>query len=342
MVASINWLVSPRLRAARSSIVAVMLCALFCLAGSGCREEEPRQPVPRGGDSSEVYDLSFPTPTFGDDRKLDTVLAIDLTGNGRVDYIVSSLGAAGYFPPGTRSDLVQIYQFDTAARRYRVVATDSIEWVESFELVDLTGDRTPELVSRLHSGGNDPVASTGMTIYSGSGGPLRPVFRSRRGMPAFVTLSGNSAQAIVTHGELWPLFATHADAVIYVDDLFAWRDGRYISVRDERSDFFMKLADSTLGGYRDLRKTADTTTLPPVVDSLAPAPAVDTAGYRADMALFNAAATSILYLQRANAARSLVSFWSSEREFLERVLPPAFFQELETIYVEGRRQTEAP
>ena len=328
-------------RGAVSGVVALLLPVVLLLVVGGCREDEPRQPVTRSGDSSEIYDLSFPTPTFEADRNLDTILAIDLTGTGRLEYVVSSLGSGEYFPPGTRADLVQIYQFDTASRSYRVVATDSIEWVETFELMDLTGDRSPELISRLHSGGNDPVASMGMTIYSGSDGPLRPIFRSRRGMPSFVRLTGNEAQAIVTHGELWPLFATHADAVIYVDDLFAWRNGRYISVREERSDFFMKLADSSLARYRDLRKTADTASASQPVDSLAPA-AIDTAGYDADMRLFNSAAVSILYLQRANAARYLLTFWSSERQFLERVLPLAFYQELEAIYVEGRRQTEAP
>lgn len=326
-------------------LVALLLPGIALLFG-GCREDEPRQPVPRGGDSSEIYDLTFPPPTFGEGRKLDTILAIDLSGNGRVDYLVSSLALEGYFPPGTRADLVQIYQFDTATRSYRVVAADSIEWIESLELRDLTGDRTPEIVSRIHSGGNDPVASIGMTIYSGDGGAIRPVFRSRRGMPSFVDLSGNTVQAIVTHGELWPLFATHADAIVYIDDLFAWRNGRYVSVREERADFFMKLAESTLAGYRDLRKTVDTTRLRAAADSLAAdslvTSAVDTAGYRADMNLFNAAALSILYLQRAAAARSLVSFWSSERNFLQSALPTVFYQELEAIYVEGRRQTDAP
>jgi hypothetical protein len=163
-------------------------------------------------------------------------------------------------------------------------------------------------------------------------------------MPSFVRMAGTEAQGIILHAELWPLFATHADAVIYVDDLLAWRDGRYQSVRQERGDFFMKLADSTLAGYRTLRAKADTTTPPPGADT-ARAASVDSLGTESaecqrEIELFNAAAVSILYLQRAGAARSLVSFWSSEKTFLERYLPEIFFQELETIYTGGNRQAD--
>jgi hypothetical protein len=206
------------------------LTLLLVLMAAGCRDEKAEQPLPRG-DSSEVYDLTFVPPPFPADRKLDTILAIDLNGNGRLEYMVASLGAVPWIPPGARADLVQIYQFDTVVRRYRIASADSIAWVGGYQLVDLTGDRNPEVISRLHSGGNDPIASEGMIIYSGDGGVLRPVFRSRRGMPSFVRIPGSDAQGIVLHAELWPLFATHADAVIYVDDLMAWRDGRYQSVR---------------------------------------------------------------------------------------------------------------
>jgi hypothetical protein len=330
----------------RTPLGSALVCAL--LMTTGCDREKAEQPRPLQ-DSTEVFDLTFTPPRFSDDRKLDTILAVDLNGSGRLEYIVSSLGSGAYLPQGARADLVQIFNFDTVARRYQIASADSISWFGSFQLIDLTGDRNPEVISRIHSGGNDPVASEGMVIYSGDGGPLRPVFRARRGMPAFVRLPQSQAQGIVLHGELWPLFASHADVVTYVDDLVAWRDGRYQSVREERADFFMKLADSALQNYRRARADADSLPRLAARDSAAVAAydslatgIVDSSIYQREIELFNSAALSILYLQRANAARSLLSFWSSEKAFLARALPPAFHQELETIYTDGRRQADLP
>jgi hypothetical protein len=109
----------------------------------------------------------------------------------------------------------------------------------------------------------------------------------------------------------------------------------------------MKLADSTLALYRRQRAIADSLAPSRRADSIAAASTIavdsidsDDDEMRSEIDLFNAAALSILYLQRAGAARSLLSFWSSERPFLGRYLPEVFFQELETIYTDRNRQAE--
>ncbi len=298
----------------RSALATAAIVALAAALMAGCADqrhpEEPRRDIP------QVYDLSFTTPKFEPPRRLDTLMAVDLDGSGRVEYIVTSILDTGMVIPGTRADMIQIYRFDTAARGYRPVVQDEILGATELKLRDLTGDRVPELIVPLNSGGNDPIASNGVNIYSGAGGAIRPIFQATHGDPTFTEIPGIGS-AILLQDELWPSFASHAEAEPYPSDIFAVRNGRYISVRHEARGFLMKKADEQLARYRSAR------------DSVA---ADTTVSYESGMALFSPAALTILLLQEAEARASLRSFWSSERDFLRSRMLDYQYDELESIY----------
>jgi hypothetical protein len=300
---------------------------ILAVSLSACRTDDDK-PSPQPGDTSAEYDLEFPAPTFPDGRRLDTVIAIDLDANGRLDYVVTSLShdTSHYLPPTARADLIQIYRFDTVSRSYVVAASDSAEWITAINLRDVTDDRIPDLVVSLYSGGNDIVASSGMYIYSGHGNRLRPVLKLDAGNPEFKRFKNTAGDVIVSYSELWPDFFVHAEAIPYVDDVFEFRDGEFRSVRTEHQDFFREQATEYLDQYRSARDSVGIELARMAADSTSDS--TSAVAYT----LFSPAALAMESFIRGGAVTSLRSFWSSERHYLQQTLPDSQFVELEQIY----------
>jgi hypothetical protein len=323
----------------------LLLAALLLF--NGCRPEEAGEEP--GSDSTEassalIYDLSFREPTFENGRQLDSVIAVDLDDDGRVEYMVSSLGTAGFRPADARADLLEIYRFDTVSRSWQIAVQDSVEWATDFSLDDVTGDNTPELVVRTYSGGNDVVASSGLRVYSKSDHGIKPIFRASNGAPEFRSVERLAGRAIVVFDEIWPMFSSHADALIYPSQLYGYRDGQYRDVGADYGDFFMKKMPEIMRGYRQLREelrkqesygNAVDTAGNPTSGTHASADDDDELGMDRETQLFNQAALAIVTMRNGSARRSLLAFWDSEREFLKRHLPEPYYDELTTIYSGG-------
>ncbi|MEP7219009.1 MAG: VCBS repeat-containing protein [Bacteroidota bacterium] len=265
---------------------------------------------------------------FPEGRRIDTLLTADLDGNGRDEYVVMSVGADTLRPGTCRADLLQIYSYDPTLNAYTLRLADSVAWASSYAVRDIDGDGRPELIVMTYAGGNDLVASGGIVIYTGGDGRIRPMFHAMSGDPQLAHVEGVRGEALLVHDELWPSFAAHADAVEYLDDILAPRQGTFVSIRKEQRGRFVAQANQHLEEYRTLRPQF-------MADTLAPA---DSAWRAADSSfdgphpLFRPAALAIISFGRGGEIGSLRSFWSSEKEYLRRRLPSVQYRELETLY----------
>ena len=203
-----------------------------------------------------------------------------------------------------------------------------MNWIASLDLRDVTGDGRPELMVPTYSGGNDMVASNGLAIFSGDGGGIRTIFQRPDGDPTLTELEHAKGEGVMVHDELWPAFAAHVDAVEYLSDILAFRDGSYVSIRREQTRRFADEAGAYLREYRDEREKFAADTIA-VAGTSAPQPTPTIEGMHP---LFKPAALAMLSFGTASDLRSLRSFWTSEREYLLRRIPPDQFAELEAIY----------
>jgi hypothetical protein len=239
-----------------------------------------------------------------------------------------------------------VFGYDSVARRWRSLLVDSLESARRIGLRDITGDGHEEIVIGLASGGNDPVASSGMNVYSAHGDGLRRVFRSTWQDPHIDTLEGISGPVITMRRELWPLFAPRADALVYIDDVFGYRDGRFRSVLAEASQYFRSRAERSVAAYGPLRTAvvaaldsarraaasrrdsivaAGATEMPEVEE------ARDSLSYDHELRLFQTTALVVLNRSKAGDMRGARAFWMQQRQFLRSVLPPEQFDELATF-----------
>lgn len=269
-----------------------------------------------------IQDSVFHPPQFPPGRSLDTVIALDFDGHGGTEYVVTSRDTGASQIPGARADLIQTFSYDSATHAYRAVLIDTIFGAHSIHLRDLTGDGVPEVIVDVNSGGNDPIATLGMAVYSGHGGTIRPIFEAREGQPELTTMRGIPGPVIVLHDLYWPQFAPHVAARPYTSDLLTYREGKFVSVRSEQPRYFLDQADRYLREYRHQRDSVMRDTA-----------AFDSSGDEVwAFDLLSPAALAIRSFQLADAQAQLRSFWSSEHDFLQRRLPDAYYDDLAALY----------
>lgn len=311
--------------------------AILMIFVAGCRsgQEQPGS-EPSDRDTIVTLDGRAFRPDLPSGHVLDTIIKADLDGKGSDEVVVTSMRPDSMAPPDARADYLQIYGFDSLAGSYRLLLSDSMRWGTRVKLEDLSAMRSRELAIYTNSGGNDVIASQGLNIYSGANGTVSRIYSTSRGNPAITYRHDPELPLVMINGQYWPPFLTHAQAISYVEDFLIFQDGTLTSERMELRRYAMSNAQDALKEYAALRKTF--AALPPPADSLDEADTL-TAGSVADTvhALFIPAASILIDFKRAESARSLRSFWDSEREFLERRLPPAQFKELEQLYGEAVR-----
>ena len=321
------------------AVLAVGGLAVAALAGmSGCAESEkgPQEPKPIASRGAPP----FQPPTYPAGRRIDTIATARLVGSQVPLFLVGSRSdsmAAGRF------DLLEIYSYDSLSRAWTRVLSDSVESARSFELRDVTGDGREELIVRLDYGGNDPVATFGMNVYSAHGGALRRVFRSTWMHPEIDTLAGVAGSVITVRHALWPLFAPRSDATIYIDDVYGYREGRFRSVLAEAGGYYRAESDSALARYRALRDTVERQlaaerrrvavlrdSLQQRGDTAALAAVVvhDSLSYDQALGLYRWSALGVLYRLRSGDERGARTFWAQQRPFLRSVLPEEQYEEL--------------
>lgn len=310
----------------------VQLLAIVTLVVlAGCGKDEPRSEP--GRIDSVTAGEEFLLPAMEDGRRLDTVIAVD----GAAPHgarLVLSLGADTLRPANARADLLQLFVYDPAAHGYRVAVADTLRWITAVSRRDLTGDGLAEIVVMSDAGGTDAVATRGVTIYAPTQNGLRTLYSARNGDPSFAVDAVHGDQLVMVRNEIWPDFASHADAVEYISDVLAYRNGVFTSVRREHAGIFIDQANAALAEYGRLRPQFAADTLKPKPDSSATPDSLTVTDSLSDTVhpLFMKGALAMLSFGCAGQARSVRAFWASESDYLETRLPRVQFAELRAIY----------
>jgi hypothetical protein len=322
-----------------SLVILAALLSATLLGVVGCDEsgKRPQEPAPIASRGAPP----FQPPSYPAGRRIDTIATARLDGSRIPLFVVGSRSDS--LAGAARFDLLEVFAFDSLRGAWTRVLVDSVKAARSIELSDVTGDGHDDLVVGLDYGGNEPVATFGMHVYSAHGGALRRVFRSTYMDPRIDTIPGVAGRVIMARHALWPLFAPRSDASIYTDDIFAYRDGRFRSIVGEARGYFRAEADSALARYLPLRDSVERElvaarqraahlrdSLARIGDTLALATATprDTLTYGQELRLYETSALVVLHRVRSGDERGARAFWSQQRAFLRSVLREEQFDEL--------------
>lgn len=202
----------------------ILIAALL----GGCAEGDPRgEEIIREDPVASLPE--FTPPAFEEGRELDTLFGVNLDADTTPEYVVTSLAVAERFPQGVRADRLEIWDLDPTSNTWRPALSDTLLWLDSLYILDMTDDAVPDVVALTFAGGNDEVAGRGGTIYSGHTPPIRTIFSRGGGMPQVVSFDGR--RFLLLHTQHWPEFLPHAAAVPIPEEFLTFEGG------GSRSDF---------------------------------------------------------------------------------------------------------
>jgi hypothetical protein len=311
-----------------------VLCtsALLAITLNACLEDSPDLDVP---DVDSVVIPDFDPPTFTEsDRKIDTLFSVDFDDDGVREYVVGSIRPTKTMPGSARADWIEIYRYDTAAEAWNAVVSDTLLWGTSYRLRELTGDRAPELVVDLFAGGNDPVASRGLFVYTGHGGSVRRLLGDEEGAPAIESIDTEPLPVVVTYQQHWPKFIPHARAITYVDDIVSLEGGKRQSVLGRNRPYFVKRARELQELYRSLLSEAEPRdTNEDGTEDLDAQLMLDQFDNETSE-LYLTAAQTIFALDQADERAELRQFWHSQSDTLRRILSVDEYDLLAELYTD--------
>ena len=301
-----------------------LLAAITVLAGCTDDTRRPHEPAPIASTGAPP----FHPPSYPAGRSIDTIASTLASVGGLPVFVVTSRGDS--LVAGARFDLLEVHAYDSTTKSWTRVLADSIESGRGFTLRDVTGDGRDDIVVHLAHGGNDPVATNGMHVYTGDGGEIRRVFRSTWMDPTIDSIPGLDERVIAVHRTLWPLFAPRAEALIYIDDIFGYRDGRFRSILSEARTYYQSQARRARIDYEAAR---DSFALRPVaVDTTRDEMIDDSAAYAHELRIYQTSALFMLHSVKSGNPRDARAFWNSERASLRAALKAEQFDELETFF----------
>jgi hypothetical protein len=323
----------------RARVLRAIIFLLLLLAAAGCKTVEKRPDDAPRADTVGQADSFKVAPHPG--ATLDTVIAAQLDGRGRREYIVATLDTSAEFYElqAGRASRIEFFSYDSLARAYKSIVAEELP-AHRYEIRDVTGDGISDVVIFTQEAGNDIIATRGVRIYSWWRDSLRMIHASDHGDPELERIPGIAGEVINLHEEYWPPRGSHADATenVYVSDILAFRNGSFVSIRTEQSGRFLGYAEKYMAEYQKARRERLADTLYDYDNSNDSLRAIDSLAAESlanPSPLSTQAALAIIMLERAGQPRMIRSFWVSERDFIRRRIPGSDFEELEKLYMKA-------
>jgi hypothetical protein len=295
-------------------LVLIAACCLIVLS-DGCRRADVEATRKRPALS---LDRNVFHP-YDSSRSIVDSAHIDLNGDGRAEFVIISRDNVEPVNPvfPREFDRIEIFSLDSATNRYRSDFIDPVESGRERSFMDVTGDGRKEIVVRTNSGGNDPVAGEGMSIYGArADGSFTVLFYSQGGSPELRDLNGDGIFEAVITGEYWGIMP-HADAIAYTSAIHAFDGSTYV----ESNRYFAKYFDRAIAKQRAeyLRLRA--------VRAKEPA--------QNALALYRAFAEWLVWLAAKGDSAQVKVLWEVEKATLKTRLTPEQWDDLESLALDG-------
>lgn len=215
---------APRLPRRTHAVGSALCAALLCVLAAGCGTRETpavHAPVREWtGSAFQPYDSS---------RIILDSIRVDLDRNGIDEFVITSRDAFEQSNPALprQFDRLEIFAFDTTRGVWGSLFVDPVQNGETVEFRDITRRGKLEILATTNTGGNDPVASTGLAVYGfRKDGSLSVLFVAESGAPEIRDIDGDDVPEILVTGQYWGV-TPRADVVAYTAEIHSFNGSEY-------------------------------------------------------------------------------------------------------------------
>ncbi len=281
---------------------------------TGCGRTDP---------ASDADPSTTPRPIVGAGWELVDSVRVDLDVDGRPELVVTSRDAAGpsAMLPGAAFDRIEV--FGDSAGRWSSMFVDAVDGGMRLSFEDLTRSGTVALLVYTDGGGNNPVASRGLSIYGLRKGRIALQFYAQEGDPSVLDLDGDQVREVLLSGEYWGMMP-HADGISYTEIVYAFNGEAWMPANDLHGAWFDRQITARRNVYRKLMRAR-------VTDE--DAHAID---------VHRAFVEWILWAAARGDASAVQQIWSNEQNALARVLGEDQLDDLDIIVQDILEQAAEP
>jgi hypothetical protein len=200
-----------------------MLATMVLAAGCGRKENPPAPQKPRllSEGTFNPYDTA---------RVIVDTIHVDLDKDGIPEFVVTSRDAALAPDPllPKSFDRLEVFRYDTVRKAFTSFFIDPVESGSSVRFTDVTRRGLVEIVVTTNAGGNDPIASQGLSVFgSRADGRFAVIFYANSGAPQIRDLNGDRVPEILVTEEYWGVMS-HDEAIAYTASVHSFDGNEFV------------------------------------------------------------------------------------------------------------------
>lgn len=279
------------------------MVALGVLWLAGCGKSDPSADMASSPRERGIVDAGW--------ELVDSV-RVDLDVDGRSELVVTTRDAAGpsAMLPGSAFDRIEV--FVDSAGRWNSRFVDAVDAGVRLSFEDVARTGTVQVLVYTDGGGNNPIASRGLSIYGVRDGRYGLWFYAQEGDPSVLDLDGDGVREVLLSGEYWGMMP-HAEAISYTEIVYGFDGRAWVPANDLHRGWFDRQIAAREKSYRRALRAR-----PEDVDAHA-------------MDVHRAFAEWILWIAARGDLRAVQRVWTREQPILAEVLSEDQLDDLDII-----------
>ena len=251
-------------------------------------------------------------------RQIYKIESVDLNNNDKDKVIVLSVikeESKLDFTEFYNFDMIQVFSLDSSGNNYVKILSDTVDYSVACDFRDLQNDGRKQVLIKTNTGGNNPLASSGMFVYNMNiEDSLELIKYLDFGDPEVMDLNKDGVDEIVVKDYYWGIM-THIDVINFVKDIYVMEKGELVRRNSAYGDFFDGRISKAKKEY-DKTKSKIQTGI-----KIRPT----------EYPLYSEAVEIAVNYWSKNDSENLKKFWDEEYSFLKSNLPEDQFIDLQNF-----------
>ena len=251
-------------------------------------------------------------------RQIYKIESIDLNNNDKDEVVVLSVikeESKLDFTDFYNFDMIQVFALDSSGNNYVKILSDTVDYSVTCDYRDLRNDGRKQVLIKTNTGGNNPLASSGLFIYNMNvKDSLELIEYLDFGDPEVMDINKDGVDEIVVQDYYWGIM-THIDVINFVKDIYVMEKGELVRRNSAYGDFFDEKINEAKKKY-DKTKSK-------IQSGIKIRPT--------EYPLYSEAVEIAVNYWSKNDGDNLKKFWDKEYFFLESNLPEDQFVDLQNF-----------
>jgi hypothetical protein len=300
--------------------ILLICCVLFFSCGKE-KDDKTKSDIEIGDEKSSggisargvQFKIKYDKP-----RQIYKIESIDLNNNGKDEVVVLSVIKEKLkldFTDFYNFDMIQVFALDSSGNNYVKILSDTVDYSVSCNFQDLQNDGRKQVLIKTNTGGNNPLASSGLFVYNMNvEDSLELIKYLDFGDPEVMDINNDGVDEIVVKDYYWGIM-THIDVINFVKDIYAMEKGELVRRNSAYEDFFDEKINEAKKEYDETKSK--------IQSGIKIRPT--------EYPLYSEAVEIAVNYWSKNDGDNLKKFWDEEYSYLKSNLPEDQFIDLQNF-----------